>query len=212
MQTTTSPCKIEIAYIDPETYASIVNHEMRRSILKALYRVTKEGPVSKQTIAEKLGIGYHQLVYQLNNQLRGFWVVKEERKVRGTRMELISAASPNTVFIALGKNNAIFVVDPIANLFGPLSRVGTRCDSCSEKIAASCSKHVKSKCGCAPILSDAAKSMLQLNDRKPPFRAIDHAIVCAIEGLAKGRECKVEIPCGSCAFERNLKLITIEQQ
>lgn len=212
MQNTTSACRIEIAYIDPETYTPIVNHEMRKNILKALYRMTRDGPVSKQEIADKLGIGYHQLVYQLSNQLRDFWVVKEERKVRGTRMELISPASPNTVFIALGKNNAVFVVDPVANLFGPLSKVGTRCDSCDEKVAVICSKHVRLRCDCAASLSEVEKAMLKSNNRNPPFRVIDHAIVCAIEGLSKGRECKVEIPCGSCAFDRKLRLVTIDQQ
>jgi len=193
-------CRIEISYIDPDIYASVVNHELRKAILKTLYQMSVKGPVSKQRIADKLGMGYHQLVYQLNNQLKEFWVVREERKVRGTRMELIEPAKPHTVFITLGNNERIFVVDPIAGLFGPLSRVGTRCDLCSEEEAVRCTMHLKTDCGCAPTLSEAETRILQSNGRRPPYRAIDHAIICAIEGLSKGEKCRVEIPCGSCAL------------
>ena len=35
-----SGCRIEISYIDPETYASVVNHDLRKSILRALYAMT----------------------------------------------------------------------------------------------------------------------------------------------------------------------------
>jgi len=144
MRTPTCDCKIEIGYADPETYASVVNHKLRKEILKTLYQMSVNGPVSKQQIADRLGIGYHQLIYQLNNQLRGFWVIREEKKVRGTRMELIEPAKPHTVFMTFGSDDTIFVVDPIANLFGPLSRVGTRCDVCTEEDAMKCIEHVKS--------------------------------------------------------------------
>jgi hypothetical protein len=64
--------RMEIAYIDPETYSGIVNHRMRKDILRALYRMTLNGSVSKKDLAEELEINYHQLVYQLNNHLREF--------------------------------------------------------------------------------------------------------------------------------------------
>jgi len=72
-----------MAYIDPETYTSIVNHDLRKRILTKLYRSTRTSPISKQELADSLGIDYHQLVYQLNHHLRDFWTVKEEQKVRG---------------------------------------------------------------------------------------------------------------------------------
>jgi len=102
----TADCRIEMAYIDPETYTSIVNHDMRKRILTRLYRSTRDAPISKQDLADSLGLDYHQLVYQLNHHLRDFWRVKEEQKVRGTRMELIEASYPYAVFITIGKEGA----------------------------------------------------------------------------------------------------------
>ena len=88
---------MEIAYIDPEAYSGIVNHKMRKDILRALYRMALNGPVSKQELADELEIDYQQLVYQLNNHLREFWTVMEELKKRGTRMELIAPSKPYSI-------------------------------------------------------------------------------------------------------------------
>jgi hypothetical protein len=118
----TADCRIEMAYIDPETYTSIVNHDLRKRILTKLYRSTRDAPISKQELANSLGIEYHQLVYQLNHHLRDFWSVKEEQKVRGTRMELIEAAHPYAVFITIGKEHGIFLVDPLIRRSPPLRR------------------------------------------------------------------------------------------
>ena len=202
MKTVSSNCRIEIAYIDPETYSSIVNHDMRKRILRTLYGSTRDSPISKQDLADKLGVGYHQLVYQLNNHLKDFWSVKEERKVRGTRMELIEPAKPSTVYITFGKDNGIFMVDPAANLFGPLSRSGTRCDGCSPNDAAKCMSSISSGCSCIIVPNEAEKAMLISNGRKQPFRPLDHAILCAIKGIPQGEKCILEIPCEACAFLR----------
>jgi hypothetical protein len=202
MNGVSSNCRIEIAYIDPETYSSIVNHDMRKRILRTLYGSTREAPISKQDLADKLGVGYHQLVYQLNNHLKDFWAVREERKVRGTRMELIEPAKPSTVYITFGKDNGIFLVDPMANLFGPLARSGTRCDMCSPADAAKCMTSVSSSCSCAAVPNEAEKSMLISNGRKTPFKPMDHAILCAIKGIPQGEKCVLEIPCEGCAFMR----------
>ena len=204
MNPQTSSCKIEIDCIDPEPYTSIVNHTIRKNILKILYRITREGPVSKQRIADELGIGYHQLVYQLNNQLKEFWTVKEEKKVRGTRLELIEPSRPSTVFITVGKNNSIFMVDPLANIFGPLSRVGTRCDSCTEEDAEKCMDHIRTRCDCAPAVSKPAESILRSNGRKLPYRPMDFAVLCALEMIIKGEKCVMTIPCQTCAFMRRI--------
>lgn len=197
-----SNSRIEIAYIDPETYSSIVNHDMRKRILRTLYGSTKTAPISKQDLADKLGVGYHQLVYQLNNHLREFWIVREERKVRGTRMELIEPAKPSTVYITFGKDNGIFMVDPAANLFGPLLRTGTRCDSCSPNDAAKCMSSASSTCSCAMVPNEAEKGMLLSNGRKMPFKPMDHAILCAIKGIPQGEKCVLEIPSEGCTFMR----------
>lgn len=195
-------CTMEIAYIDPETYSSVVNHPLRKEILKALYRRALDGPTTKQALADDLGIDYHQLVYQLNNHLREFWTVAKEQKVRGTRMEFISPAHPNAIFIALGKERSIFVFDPLANIFGPMSSVGTRCDGCSPAEAARCMRFVESAGACSTAPTEAEVAVLKANGRSKPFRPLDHAILCALKGFPSGENCVVNIPCEGCAFLR----------
>jgi hypothetical protein len=202
-----SGCRMEIAYIDPETYSGIVNRRMRKDILMALYRMALNTLVSKQELAKELGIGYHQLVYQLNNHLREFWEVKQELKKRGTRMELIAPSRPHVIFISLGKEQRIYVFDPLANLFGPLSKVGVMCDSCSHAEAQRCMKFVNSGCSCASASSTAEKAILIANGRKANKRPVDVAILCALRGISVGQNCVIDIPCNTCAFfKRTIKI------
>lgn len=203
-----SGCRIEIAYIDPEAYTAIVNHKMRREILRVLYRKGLDGPVSKQDLADSIGLDYHQLVYQLSHHLRDFWTVKEERKVRGTRMELIAPSQPYTVFITLGKERSIYMFDPLANLFGPLSKVGTRCDVCSPHEAAKCMRYVDAGCECSKAPTPAERAVLRENGREAPLRPLDSAILCALKGIPNGENCVVDIPCEGCAFLK--KAIQVE--
>jgi len=201
-------CRIEIAYIDPEAYAAIVNHPLRKEVLRTLYRMALSGPVSKQEMADKLGIDYHQLVYQLNHHLREFWRVEREEKVRGTRMELIVPSHPYTIYIALGRGRAINVFDPLANLFGSLSKVGTRCDVCSAAEAAKCMRYVEGGCSCSSAPSAEEKELLKLNGRAAPCRPLDTAILCALRGIPAGKDCIVNIPCEGCAFLKKTIQIT----
>ncbi|MEM0448799.1 MAG: hypothetical protein QW520_03140 [Methanomassiliicoccales archaeon] len=201
-------CVIEIGCIDPETYSNIVNHPLRKEILKALYRKGLEGPVTKQSLAEAMKLNYHQLVYQLNNHLREFWEVAREEKVRGTRMEYIVPSHPHAVYISLGKEHSIYIFDPLANLFGPMSLVGTRCDFCTPNEAARCSKFVESSCGCSSELSESESALLKANGRSNPFRPLDKAIICALRKLSSGEKCVVNIPCEGCAFLK--KTISIQ--
>lgn len=195
-------CRIEISYIDPETYTAIVNHDLRKNILRTLYAMSLDGPVSKQELADRLGVGYHQLSYQLTHQLGEFWTVGEERKVRGTRLELIQPSSPSSIFIALGRDGRIFIVDPLANLFGPLSSVGTRCDGCSPIEAERCLRHVEEGCCFTGHPSEEEKAVLKNNGRSEPLRAMDIAIICALRGVATANRCEISIPCDSCPFLR----------
>ncbi len=197
---TSTGCRIEIAYIDPETYSGIVNHKMRKEILRTLYRMALNGPMSKKDLAEELAIGYHQLIYQLNNHLRGFWTVEKELKRRGTRMELIGPSKPNVIFIALGKEQTIYVFDPLANLFGPLSKVGVRCDICSAAEAQRCMKLINSGGSCASASTAAEKAILVANGRRANQRPVDAAILCALRGIPVGQKCVISIPCNTCAF------------
>ncbi|MBN1110335.1 MAG: hypothetical protein JXA45_06205 [Methanomassiliicoccales archaeon] len=197
----TTDCRIEMSYIDPETYTSIVNHELRKRILTKLYRSTRDTPISKQELADALGIEYHQLIYQLNHHLRDFWRVKEEQKVRGTRMELIEAAHPYSVFITIGKENGIFLVDPLADLYGPVVRVGARCDQCSEGEAEQCMRFAQSRFD-AQTPTPSEKAVLDANNRYPPYRPMDLALLEAIKGIPAGQPCIIDIPCQTCAFLR----------
>lgn len=192
-------CIIEISYIDPESYVSLANHDLRKEILKTLYRRALNSPISKQELAESIGVNYHQLVYQLNNHLKEFWTVGSEKKVRGTRMELIEPLHRNAIFITLGKENTIYIVDPLAGLFGSLARVGTRCDFCTEEEAKKCLEFIKN-CSCASTINKIETEILIRNKRKQPFRPIDHAIVCALRGISKGEKCVITIPCENCAY------------
>lgn len=197
-----SGCRIEISYIDPDTYTAIVNHDLRKAILRKLYVRALDNPISKQELADELGIGYHQLVYQLTHQLKDFWTVAEERKVRGTRMELIRPSSPSSIFITLGKEGRIFLVDPLANLFGPLASVGTRCDGCSTEESRRCLGHVQNGCCFTGPPSAEELEVLRVNERGDEIRPLDLAILCALRGVAAGRKCVVSIPCDSCPFMR----------
>ena len=197
----TADCRIEMAYIDPETYTSVVNHDMRKRILTKLYRSTRDAPISKQDLADSLGLDYNQLVYQLNNHLRDFWAVKEERKVRGTRMELIEASSPYAVFITIGKDHGIFLVDPLADIYGAVVKVGARCDQCSEEEAERCMEFAQSRFD-SEALPEAERVVLAANNRRPPYRPMDLALLAAIKGMPAGQRCVIDIPCQTCAFLR----------
>jgi hypothetical protein len=111
---------MELVYMDPVTYTAISTHELRQTILTKLYKEAYNGnSITKQELADSLGIKYQQLVYQLMNHIRDFWTVVKEEKVRGTRMEYIAPANPNAIHICIGKDRRIFIVDPIAELYGP---------------------------------------------------------------------------------------------
>ena len=204
-------CLIEISYIDPETYTAIVNHDLRKRILKALYGLTLYGPISKQQLADNLGVGYHQLVYQLNNHLRDFWCVTEERKVRGTRMELIRPSNRHAVYITLGRGKCIHIVDPMANLFGHLSEVGTRCDTCTKEEAEVCMSFLRKNPQFDFDVDDAQRDLLEVNNRSEPFRPLDIALLSALRGIARDEEYVISIPCEGCAFlKRTIRIEGLE--
>jgi hypothetical protein len=159
-------------------------------------------PVTKQELADRVKIGYHQLAYQLTHQLQDFWQVVDEKKVRGTRLEYIAPASPSSIYITLGKDGRVFVVDPLANLFGPLAKVGTRCDGCSRADMERCLGHVRTGCCITSEPTDEEKSILEANGRKQPLRPVDLAILCSLKGVTTGKTCSVSIPCESCPFMR----------
>ena len=203
-------CRMEILYMDPDTYTSIATHEMRQAILTKLFKEAYNGhSMTKQELADALGIKYQQLVYQLMNHLREFWTVTKEEKVRGTRMEYIAPANPHGIYICIGKNRKMYMVDPIAELYGPLSDVGVRCDSCSVEEYQHCVSSLIEK-NIVPVeLNDTEKETLTLNGRKEA-RPLDRGLVEALKGLSAGNNCTLTIPCERCSYMQKKNLITIQ--
>lgn len=191
---------MKIICLDPETYVSVHDHEMRRRILTTLFKMTRErGAVTKRDIADRLGLKYQQLSYQLCDHLQFFWKVEKEEKVRGTRMEFIVPSDPDAVYIAIGSDRRIFMIDPLAELYGPLSDVGLRCDSCSEEEIRECMRSLTEKEIIPPGISDAEKETLTVNNRKG-VSPLDAGIILSLKGLATGGQCVLTIPCDRCTF------------
>ena len=202
-------CRMELVYMDPAAYMSLAEHEMRQSILTALFKAAYNGKeMTKQELADIVGIKYQQLVYQLNNHLNDFWTVVREEKVRGTRMEYIAPAERNAIYIAVGKDRLIYIADPIAELYGQLGKVGCRCDMCSREESEHCVRSLKEKKIVPSELSDAEKETLALNNRKE-MRPLDRGILEALKGLAVGGKCVLTIPCERCTFLKRKNLISI---
>jgi len=196
-------CKMEIVCLDPGTYISIHDHEVRQRILTTLFRMTRAyGPVSKQDLADRLGLKYQQLSYQLCDHLSSMWKVAKEEKVRGARMEYIVPADPDAVYIAIGNDRRIYIVDPLAELFGPLSEVGLRCDSCSDEDSMKCMGSLIEKKILPPKVSAAEEETLRINNRGTT-KPLDVGIIESLKGLAAGERCVLTIPCDRCTFMRN---------
>ena len=205
-----SGCKIELIYMDPDTYTSISTHEMRQTILNKLYMESYNGNcMTKQELADSLGIKYQQLVYQLTNHLRDFWTVVREEKVRGTRMEYIAPANPHAVHLCVGKDRRIYIIDPIAELYGPIDEVGTRCDKCSVDEAEYCVQSLIEKGIIPKELTPSERETLSMNKRSG-LRPLDRGFIQALKSITDGSNCTLTIPCERCTFMQRKNLITIE--
>ena len=203
-------CRMEILYMDPDTYTTIATHEMRQSILTKLFKEAYNGhELTKQELADSLGIKYQQLVYQLMNHLRDFWTVVREEKVRGTRMEYIAPENPHGIYICVGKDRKLYIVDPIAELYGPISDVGVRCDSCSDDEAGHCIGSLTEKGIIPESLSESERQTLTVN-RRDGSRPLDRGLIEALRGLAAGDRCTMIIPCERCSYMRKKNLLMIK--
>jgi G3E family GTPase len=203
---------MDIVCLDPDVYVSIQDHEMRQRILTALFRMTRAyGPVSKQDLADRLGIKYQQLSYQMSDHLSSFWKVVKEERVRGARMEYIVPADPDAVFIAIGKDRKIYMIDPLAELFGPLSDTGLRCDSCSGTDSEECLASLIDKKIIPAKISSAEAETLKMNGRRG-MRPLDAGIIETLKGLATGSRCVLTIPCERCTFmKRNDNIVNTKK-
>ena|GEM_PF-216376 len=197
---------MKIICLDPGTYVSVHDHEMRQRILTTLFRMTRaHGPVTKQDIADRLGIKYQQLFYQLNDHLSSFWKVEREEKVRGARTEFIVPKEPDAVYIAIGNDRKIFVIDPLAELYGPVSDVGLRCDLCSDNDSGECMNSLVKKNVIPCKVSEAEEETLMMNNRTGS-RPLDIGMISALKGLAVGEQCVLTIPCDRCTFMKKSKI------
>ena len=179
-------------FLEPAMYLKIINHPLRKHILNKLFQATTGGPVRKKYLAKELGIAYPRLVYQLNEHLNSFWEVVREEKIRGAREELISPVNHNTIYCTLSGDATIHIVDPLANLFGRLNIVGTRCDRCDLTQQQKCIKRMMEQ-GCADnyFKPEERKDILVANNRKTPYTPVDYMLLCTITSILDVKKCVV---------------------
>lgn len=177
-------------FLDPDIYLKIVNHPLRKRILHRLFERGIEGPVRKKDLARDLNVDYHRLLYQLNEHLKEFWTVKKERKIRGAREELIMPINSNMIYCNLGRDAVINIIDPLANVFGRLNIVGTRCDSCGAEQQKKCvDRVVKQGCAVNYLKLVKKRDILVANNRKKPYTPVDYILVCTITCVLDGEKC-----------------------
>ncbi|MBO3803234.1 MAG: hypothetical protein JTT11_05080 [Candidatus Brockarchaeota archaeon] len=204
--TLTMGCLIKAKYIDPKICIKVLNHRLRQRILHKLEVETVDGPVSKKELANAVGIGYLELVYQLNKQLKGFWEVKGERKKRGAREEFIAPPTLNAVYVMLGEEATVYVLDPLANIFGKMSD-GTRCDFCSGAQKAKCLERIKSE-ECFTFTPEEKRRLERLfaaNKRIGAPTPMDRIIGCVALRSLEGEGCAVEVCESECHFVKKVR-------
>jgi DNA-binding transcriptional ArsR family regulator len=199
-------CHIHVTYLDPEIFLRVLNHPLRRRILHTLSLLTLERPVSKKELARSLRIPYTRLLFQLNNQLKGLWKVESERKKRGAREELIMPAERNAVYVMLGSDATLYVIDPLANIFGKL-KTGTRCRECPTDQWERCFAILnRNECFMFnPEDKRRLEKLLLINGCSPPFTPMDYILACSALRSLEGTPCVAKIPHDECRFMFKIK-------
>ena len=199
-------CLLHARYLDPEIFLRIVNHPLRKKILHMLSLLTLEKPIAKKELAGVLGIPYTRLLFQLNKQLNGFWKIERERKKRGAHEELIAPVERNSVYVMLGSDATLYVLDPLANIFGKLSQ-GTRCRECSSDQLKKCLAVIDAHIcfGFSPEDRKRQEKLLLANGRSPPFTPMDYILACAALRSLEGRPCAVRIADEDCQFMSRIR-------
>jgi len=195
-------CSIHGVTMDPQAYLKVINHNLRKRILNRLFVLTMDGPISKKQLADSLGIGYHELLYQLNEHLRDFWEVKYEKRIRGAHEEFIAPPYTNLIYVNIGTDATIHVLDPLANLFGTLRKVGTRCDQCSKRQIGRCIAYLRRQ-GCYPTDEEEEvkqREVLSANYRSDPLTPVDFILVCTALRTLERETCVVKPTEGKCPF------------
>lgn len=200
-------CRIHGYYLDPKTCLKVTNHDLRKRVLHKLFVLTLDKPTTKEELAKALGVDYSKLLYQLNAHLKGFWKVKYEEKRRGAREEFIAPPETDILFIMLGADSTVYILDPLANLFGKIREVGTRCDRCSNTQIDRCWEQIRgSKCfdfGQEEVIRQ--RKLLEINFRSAPFTPMDWIIACTTLRCLEGKGCVVEIAEDICGFIKKMR-------
>jgi hypothetical protein len=199
-------CKLAGKYIDPKIFLSIANHTLRRDILHNLYSMTVEKPITKTELAARMKLDYNALVYQLNNQLRTFWVVKSTEKVRGAHNEYIAPPDCNTIFVYMGDGAVIWHMDPLANLFGKLKVTGTRCRLCNSEQLKKCLGEQDQIELCIRKSADSKKQALLLrNNCREPYTPVDYMLTCTVISELEQEPCTMTFTNCGCFFMDRIK-------
>ncbi len=200
-------CQINGQILSPEAYMKVRGHKLRKSILHNLYLKAIDGPITKFELSEVVGIKYEAMNYQLNEHLSEYWDVAMREKTRGAFKEFISPTSFNTIYLNIGPQSVLYVVDPLANKIGTLADVGTRCDECSPKQQKNCSDELVGQ-DCLKISNKELKkreAVLAANNRKEPFTPVDYLLVHVVANSLERGECTVKFTSCQCRFIDTIK-------
>lgn len=200
-------CLIHGYYLNPETCLKVINHPLRREILHKLYTLTVKGPITKRNLADSLGIDYYELIYQLNNHLKDFWQVRYEKKRRGAREEFIAPPEVNAVYIMLGSGATIYMLDPLANLYGKIGEIGVRCQKCAPIQVDRCLEEISSQ-RCLDFCPEERQKLakiLEINSRRMPFTPIDYIVACTALRSLEGQGCIINLSRTACEFLKRIE-------
>jgi hypothetical protein len=193
-------CALKAEVLEPNLFLETLSHKFRKKILHRLYVISLSRAITKKELAEQLGVKYDKLVYQLNKHLSEFWKVAYDKKKRGVREEYILANDVNTLYYLIGSNLTVLVMDPLANLFGMLSTVGTRCEMCGKEQSKKCFKITFKSIYNSNKELRKFRSFLELNQRKLPGTPVDYLLFCSASRALEGKKCIVRIPLENCNY------------
>lgn len=200
-------CQIHGKMLSPEAYIKVKGHDLRKKILHTLYVRAIDGPLTKQDLADEFDLKYEAMNYQLNEHLSEFWMVKDREKIRGTYKEYLAPKDPNTIYLNVGANSVIFMVDPLAGRIGRLEDVGTRCDDCTDEQKSACLGELGSQ-DCMHLEPSVLKkriAVLKLNGRDEPLTPVDHLLLYTAEMCLDCVECNVRFSACGCNFIEKVK-------
>jgi hypothetical protein len=204
----TCECNIHGKILDPKNYMKVITHKNRQDILHKFHVLTIDEPITKYQLSEALDISYDKVHYQLNEHLNDFWEVKNTVKIRGAYQEYIAPKVTNTIYLNIGPENILYIIDPLAKLFGRLKDVGTRCDKCSPKTRSICIQDLETQAYLQIDPEERAKreQVLENNGRNQPFTPVDYMIVGTVAQSFEQEQITAQIKTSGCPFIEKIRL------